>query len=201
MSTELCGRRAAHADNAEHAHDRWRLALIGNPNTGKSSIFNALTGAQQHVGNWPGKTVEKKSGAFSHAGRTFELVDLPGAYSLSAFSAEESIARDALLDLRPHLVIVVIDASNLERNLYLAVQVLEMGLPAVIALNMIDAAKGRGIQVDATRLAAALGAPVVPTVARRGQGIDLLLAAVGEALHLTVPTCSACAPTAAGVMV
>jgi ferrous iron transport protein B len=180
-------------------HDKWRLALIGNPNTGKSSIFNALTGAQQHVGNWPGKTVEKKSGTFTHAGREFELIDLPGAYSLSAFSAEESIAREALLELCPHLVIVVLDASNLERNLYLAVQVLEMGLPVVVALNMIDAAKARGLHIDTARLAQALGSPVVSTIARRGQGIDALLAGVAQALRLETRRGSTCTAMSPGI--
>lgn len=152
-----------------------RIALAGNPNAGKTTIFNNLTGSHQHVGNWPGKTVERKDGTFRRGGYRFEVVDLPGTYSLSAFSPEEVIARDYLLDERPDVVVVVVDAANLERNLYLAVQVLELGLPAVIALNMMDAAQARGFEIDIERLSDSLQVPVVETVARRAEGLDTLV--------------------------
>jgi ferrous iron transport protein B len=120
------------------------VALAGNPNTGTSTVFNALTGSHQHVGNWPGKTVERKVGTWRHDGLRVEVVDLPGTYSLSAFSMEEEIARDHIVDAGPDLVIVVVDAANLERNLYLVVQILEMEVPVVVALNMTDVAEARG---------------------------------------------------------
>jgi ferrous iron transport protein B len=157
------------------------IALAGNPNAGKTSLFNALTGFRQHVGNWPGKTVEKKSGQVRLHGRTLELIDLPGAYNLTPFSPEELITRSYLLAERPDLVICVLDAANLERNLYLAVQILEMGQPVIIALNMMDAAQSRGLQIDTQTLSARLGVPVIPTIASRAQGMDDLLQAVDGA--------------------
>lgn len=156
--------------------EKLRIALVGNPNAGKSTIFNALTGAHQHVGNWPGKTVEKKVGKFSYNGCELEIVDLPGSYSLSAFSVEEVIARNFIIDERPDLVVTVVDAANLERNLYLAVQVLEMGMPTVVALNMSDVAAERGIRIDVGKLSHALRVPVVATIASKGRGIDELVA-------------------------
>ena len=150
------------------------VGLAGNPNTGKSSIFNFLTGASQHVGNWPGKTVSKAEGTFTHHDHVLQLVDLPGTYSLNAASPEEMIARDYLIHDRPDAVIIVVDASNLERNLYLVVQVLEIGLPAVVALNMTDVAESRDVVVDVRELSRRLGVPVVPTVARKGRGLDHL---------------------------
>jgi ferrous iron transport protein B len=158
------------------------IALAGNPNAGKSTIFNALTGARQHVGNWPGKTVEKKSGFFHYKGVAIEIVDLPGAYSLSAFSPEEVISRDFLLEAKPDLVVTVLDAANLERNLYLAVQILEMGAPVVVVLNMADVAASQGLIIDDERLSQALKAPVVRTVGRREQGIDQLVETVYQQL-------------------
>ena len=154
------------------------IALAGNPNAGKSTIFNALTGAHQHVGNWPGKTVERKAGLFRHAGQTFELVDLPGAYSLAAFSPEEQIARAFLIMGGPTAVITVVDAANLERNLYLTAQVLETGVPVILALNMMDVAQRRGLRIDIDQLAARLGIPVIPVVASRGQGLPELKQAI-----------------------
>lgn len=151
--------------------DGFVACLAGNPNTGKSSIFNHLTGAKQHVGNWPGKTVSEAHGAFHHDGVEVQIVDLPGTYSLNASSPEEIITRDYLVHDRPDIVIVVVDASNLERNLYIVVQILEIGLPTVVALNMID--------VEA--LSKLLGVPVIPTVARRGQGLDTLRCALSGA--------------------
>jgi ferrous iron transport protein B len=155
-----------------------RLALAGNPNAGKSTIFNALTGSHQHVGNWPGKTVEQKSGHFQYQDYTIEIVDLPGTYSLAAFSPEEMIARDYLINEQPDAVITVLDASNLERNLYLAVQVLELGIPTIIVLNMTDVAEAKGLQIDDQRLSQALHSPIIRTVAREGKGIDTLIQGV-----------------------
>ena len=155
-----------------------RVALAGNPNTGKSSIFNALTGSRQHVGNWPGKTVARIHGSFRHLDHRVEVVDLPGTYSLNASSPEEIIARDYLVSGASDAAIVVVDAANLERNLYLTVQVLETGIPSLLALNMGDVASSRGIDVDAEALAEALGVPVVATVARSGRGIAELRDAI-----------------------
>ena len=157
------------------------VALAGNPNTGKSSIFNALTGSHQHVGNWPGKTVAKHEGLLRINGEEYRVVDLPGTYSLHTISPEEAIARDYLVSRQAGVVIIVLDAANLERNLYLATQILEMGCPSVVALNMVDVAARRGERIDVACLAARLGAPVVTTVARTGEGIDELGAAIVRA--------------------
>jgi len=146
------------------------VALAGNPNSGKTTLFNELTGSHQHVGNYPGVTVEKKEGTYFRDGFRLHIVDLPGTYSLTAYSLEEVVARDFLVNHKPEVVINIVDASNLERNLYLAVQFLEIGVPICIALNMVDVAAKRGIKVDAQKLAALLGVPVVPTVARIGKG-------------------------------
>ncbi|MEE8481308.1 MAG: ferrous iron transport protein B [Desulfobacterales bacterium] len=146
------------------------IALAGNPNAGKTTLFNVLTGAHQHVGNYPGVTVEKKEGVYFHNGYQINIVDLPGTYSLTAYSLEEVVARDFLVDEKPEVVIDIVDASNLERNLYLAIQFLEMGIPVCIALNMMDVAKDRGIEINAGKLSNLLGIPVVPTIARTGRG-------------------------------
>jgi ferrous iron transport protein B len=157
------------------------IGLAGNPNAGKSTIFNALTGLRQHTGNWPGKTVEKKTGRREFANLTIELVDLPGTYSLAAYSPDEVVARDFIVGEHPDAVICVVDATNLERNLYLVVQVLELGVPIVVALNMADQARSNGVAIDTTRLSQLLaGAPIVPTVAKRGEGIEQLLATTVE---------------------
>ena len=148
------------------------IALAGNPNTGKSSIFNMLTGAKQHVGNWPGKTVERVDGRYTHDGDVFDLVDLPGTYSLNASSPEEMIARDFLVGDEPDGAVVVVDAANLERNLYLAIQVLEIGIPTVVAVNMSDVARSRGLEIDPMVLSDRLAVPAVATVARTGKGLD-----------------------------
>ncbi|MEW6595024.1 MAG: ferrous iron transport protein B [Thermodesulfobacteriota bacterium] len=153
------------------------VALAGNPNSGKTTLFNALTGARQHVGNYPGVTVEKKEGLHVAAsGEQINIVDLPGTYSLTAYSVEEVVARDYLVQERPDVVINIVDASNLERNLYLTTQFLELGVPMVVALNMMDVAEDRGIAVDASRLAELLGVPVVPIVARSNKGTAELMA-------------------------
>ncbi|HNQ21708.1 MAG TPA: ferrous iron transport protein B [Phycisphaerae bacterium] len=151
------------------------VALAGNPNSGKTTIFNALTGARQHVGNYPGVTVEKRAGTCKRGATTIQIVDLPGTYSLTAYSVEERIARSFLIDGKPDVVVDVVDASNLERNLYLAVQLIELGVPLVLALNMSDLAKRCGIEFDLVLLETLLGVPIVPTVGHTGQGIDELL--------------------------
>ena len=156
------------------------IALSGNPNSGKTTIFNAITGARQHIANYPGVTVEKKYGRIKHKGHDIEVVDLPGTYSLTAYSLEEIVARDFLVNERPDLVVDIVDASNLDRNLYLAVQFKELGVPLIIALNMIDVAETRGIMVDQETLSTLLGVPVVPTVARSNKGIHDLLDRVVE---------------------
>jgi ferrous iron transport protein B len=150
------------------------VALAGNPNTGKSSIFNSLTGSSQHVGNWPGKTVSRAYGSFEHGPTTVQIVDLPGTYSLNASSPEEQIARDYLISGQPDVVAIVVDASNLERNLYLAVQVLEIGVPSLVALNMVDVVESQGSTVDIGLLSEHLGVRVVPTVARKRRGLNEL---------------------------
>ena len=152
------------------------FALAGNPNAGKTTIFNILTGLHQHTGNWPGKTVEKKQGQIKHADATISLVDLPGAYSLTAYSPEEIIARDFIIEERPDVVINVVDASNLERNLYLTVQILELDVPVVLALNMMDDLQNDGGQIDVDRFSRLLGGvPVVGTTANKGRGISELV--------------------------
>ncbi len=169
------------------------IALVGNPNAGKSTIFNALTGLHQHVGNWPGKTVEKKEGVCRRDGLTIHVVDLPGTYSLTAYSPEEIIARDYILEERPDAVIDVVDATNLERNLYLTVQVLELGVPVILVLNMLDGVRKRGIEIDLAKLSQLLGGiPVVQTAAHRGEGIDALLEVVTQ-VAVTQPACPKCA--------
>ncbi len=154
------------------------VALAGQPNVGKSTVFNMLTGLNQHVGNWPGKTVEQKIGEFRHNGRVIRLVDLPGTYSLTANSEEERIARDYLIRERPDVVVVVVNAAALERNLYLVTELLALPSPMVVALNMTDVAEQHGLHVEPHVLEAALGAPVVPVIACKNQGLRELIEAV-----------------------
>jgi len=151
------------------------MALAGNPNAGKTTLFNQLTGARQHVGNYPGITVDHKEGYFKYEDRDITIIDLPGTYSLTAYSAEELVARDYLVNAKPEVVINIVDASNLERNLYLTCQFMELGIPTVIALNMIDVARDRGIAIKADKLAELLSIPVVPIIARSGQGCKELV--------------------------
>lgn len=166
---------------------RIRVALAGNPNCGKSTIFNRLTGSQQHVGNWPGKTVARKEGYYVDGDTHVSLVDLPGTYSLSAYSPEEQIARDYIVQQKPEVVVNVLDAANLERNLYLTTQILETGAPLVLMLNMSDLAERRGFSIDVEQLSRRLGGvPVVNAVASRGQGLeDLREAILAASAHAT----------------
>jgi len=154
------------------------VALAGNPNSGKTTIFNNLTGARQHVANYPGVTVEKKEGWVRHGGRELHVVDLPGTYSLTAYTLEERVARSFVIDERPDVVVDVLDASNLERNLYLATQFMELGVPVVLALNMSDQAEAQGYAIDAALLSTLLGVRIVRTVGHRGRGIDELRDAI-----------------------
>ena len=153
------------------------IAIAGNPNAGKSSIFTSLTGTHQQVSNYPGVTVERKEGATRWQGRRITVLDLPGTYSLTAYSQEEVVARNAIIGERPDVVVDVVDASNLERNLYLTVQLMEMRVPMVIALNMVDVAARRGVTIDTGKLSALLGVPIVETVGSKGKGMDELLEA------------------------
>ena len=157
-----------------------KIALSGNPNAGKTTVFNAVTGARQHIANYPGVTVEKKYGKVNRRGYEIEIVDLPGTYSLTAYSLEEIVARDFLLDEKPDVVVDIVDASNLDRNLYLSLQFKELGVPLIIALNMVDVAASRGIVIDQRGLSKLLDVPVVPTVARSNKGLSELLDKVIE---------------------
>ncbi|NPV44103.1 MAG: iron transporter FeoB [Firmicutes bacterium] len=154
------------------------VALAGNPNTGKSTIFNALTGLRQHTGNWPGKTVLRAEGRFVHKDKVFKIIDLPGTYSLLANSAEEEVARDFICFARPDATVVVTDATCLERNLNLVLQVLEITDRVVVCLNLIDEARRKDIEIDVTGISKELGVPVVPTAARSGEGLKFLKDAI-----------------------
>jgi ferrous iron transport protein B len=155
-----------------------RVALAGQPNVGKSTVFNLLTGLSQHVGNWPGKTVERKEGVYSYNGTEVHIVDLPGTYSLSANSAEEVIARDFIIKERPDVVVAVVNASSMERNLYLVAELLPLRSPVIVAVNMMDVAEQHGVNIEPEVLEAALGVPVVPMVATKNQGIHELVEAI-----------------------
>ena len=160
-----------------------RIALAGNANVGKSVIFNQLTGLHQHIGNWPGKTVTKAEGTLHFKGYEIDVIDLPGIYSLSTFSLEEIISREYIAFEKPDLVINVVDASVLERNLFFTLQLIELGTPMIIALNQIDIAQKKGIKIDYKKLSKILGVPVIPTIAIRGYGIYDLLAAAVKAIE------------------
>lgn len=156
------------------------VALAGNPNTGKSTVFNALTGLRQHVGNWPGSTVSRAEGTYEFSGRAFTVVDLPGAYSLLSTSSDEDVARDFLLFDDPQVVVVVVDATRLQRNLNLVLQILQITGRVVVALNLMDEAKRHGIEVDVRHLTRELGVPVVAMSARRGEGVPELLRQISD---------------------
>lgn len=151
------------------------IALAGNPNSGKTTLFNNLTGARQHVGNWPGVTVEKKDGSCSFKGHNIKVVDLPGVYSLTAYSPDEVVARNFIINEKPDVVVDIVDASNLERNLYLAVQIMEMEVPLILALNMMDQVEARRYKIDVNVISREMGVPVIPMVANRNKGTDELL--------------------------
>lgn len=168
------------AAGSGHSDKTFLIGLAGQPNVGKSTIFNLLTGLSQHVGNWPGKTVERKEGAFARNGTQLRIVDLPGTYSLTANSAEERLARDFILHERPDVIVMIADASALERNLYLLAELLVLPVPVVLGLNMMDVAEAQGIHIEPHVLAAALELPVIPLVATRNQGVSELIAAAEE---------------------
>lgn len=151
------------------------VALAGNPNSGKTTLFNSFTGARQHVGNWPGVTVEKKEGTCTVGGRNLKVVDLPGVYSLTAYSPDEVVARNFIIDEKPDVVVDIVDATNLERNLYLVVQILEMEVPLILALNMMDEVEARRYKIDVGAISREMGIPVMPIVANRNKGTRELL--------------------------
>ncbi len=162
--------------------DSWDyvIALMGNPNTGKSTVFNALTGLRQHTGNWPGKTVTRAEGGYEYGNSKYKIVDLPGTYSLLSTSTDEEVARNFILFGKPDVTVIVVDATRLERNLNLALQVLEITERAVICLNLMDEAKRNNISVDHRALSKELGVPVIPASARQKDGMPELLRAIEE---------------------
>lgn len=162
-------------------------ALAGNPNCGKTTLFNELTGSKQHVGNWPGVTVEKKEGNYKKD-NNISIVDLPGTYSLSPYSAEEEIARDYIINSKPNVVVNIVDATSIERNLYLTMQIAQTGTPMVVALNMMDEVESMGIDINTNKLSEMLGVPVVPIVARSGKGIEKLMAVTKDTAQRGIAT-------------
>ena len=158
--------------------EQYVIALAGNPNVGKSTVFNALTGLHQHTGNWPGKTVDNAQGTYSYRNKSFLLVDLPGTYSLLAHSVEEEIARDFICFGQPDATIVVLDATSLERNLNLALQVMEISSNVIVCVNLIDEARKKKLSINFDELEKELGVPIVPTAARNGEGLQELQKAV-----------------------
>ncbi|OCC15344.1 Ferrous iron transport protein B [Dissulfuribacter thermophilus] len=168
--------------------DRLKIGIVGNPNCGKTTLFNLLTGTKQRVGNWPGVTVDKKVGFFKHGPYEIELVDTPGIYSISASSVDEKVARDFVLSHEADLIVNIVDASNLERNLYLTIQLIEMRIPFIIALNMMDVAKAKGMEINIERLSKELGCSIVPLVASKGHGVNELKDKIlKSALEKTLP--------------
>ena len=154
------------------------IAIMGNPNSGKTTLFNKLTGSNQHVGNWPGVTVDRKTGQIIYASQSVDVVDLPGIYSLSPYTQEEIIAREFVLSDELDGILNIVDATNIERNLYLTMQLIALGLPMIIALNFIDDCRAQGIKIDCNAMSEALGVRVIPISARRGENMQELLEAV-----------------------
>jgi ferrous iron transport protein B len=189
---EKCDTCPAHAQLAQMGLELTNVdrvvALAGNPNTGKSTVFNALTGLKQHTGNWPGKTVTRAEGGYQYASLRYKLVDLPGTYSLLSTSQDEEIARDFILFGQPDCTIVVADATTLERNLNLVLQVLEITDRVVVCVNLMDEARRKGLQVDLRSLARDLGVPCVGAVARTGEGLGDLIRTVAEVIEGTIAT-------------
>ncbi|MFW5747728.1 MAG: FeoB small GTPase domain-containing protein, partial [bacterium] len=161
---------------------RYTIAVVGNPNSGKTTLFNSITGSNQRIGNWPGVTVEKKEGFVESAGVEYHFVDLPGIYSLFAFSEDERVARDFILEENPDLVVNIVDATNLERNLYLTSQLLEMRVPVMIALNMMDLAEKNRLRIEVEHLSRHLGVPVVPLSAIRKNEAERFMDCLSAAL-------------------
>ncbi len=194
MSSTCCDPTAVTTLAEVHSADRLtitrlQVALAGQPNVGKSTVFNVLTGLNQHVGNWPGKTIDQKIGLHHHGDFTLDIVDLPGTYSLTANSPEELIAREYLLTQRPDVIIAIVDASILERSLYLVAELVQLGLPVVVGLNMLDVAKHNGTQIDTDQLSHALDVPVIELIAAKNIGIDTLIdSAVDAAQRAVAPT-------------
>jgi ferrous iron transport protein B len=192
MTSHNCDTCVVHAELERMGVELGRfdrvVALAGNPNTGKSTLFNALTGLKQHTGNWPGKTVSRAEGGFEFAKVRYKLVDLPGTYSLLSASEDEQVARDFLLFGRPDVTVVVVDATALERNLNLVLQVLEITDRVVVAVNLMDEARRKGIEVDLRSLSRDLGVPATGIVARTGEGVQALLGAVDEVASGAVKT-------------
>mgnify|MGYP000201382866 CR=1 FL=1 len=160
------------------------VGFIGNPNCGKTTLFNAFTGANLKVANWPGVTVEKKEGKTFYNGQDFKLIDLPGIYSLTSYTMEETVSRNCIMSNEVDVIVDVIDASSLERNLYLALQLIELGKPVILALNMMDIVEERGMEIDLHRLPEMLGVPVIPVSARKKSGLSILMHAVSHHLSL-----------------
>jgi ferrous iron transport protein B len=175
----------ARTDGPDH---RYTVALAGNPNTGKSTVFNALTGLRQHTGNWPGKTVTRAEGNFVHEGICYRLIDLPGTYSLLSAATEEEIARDFLLFGQPDCTVVVVDATALERNLNLVFQVMEITDKMVVCVNLMDEARRKGIAIDLARLSEELRVPAVGTTARKGEGLGELVASIAGVIDGRIAT-------------
>ncbi|MGB9672716.1 MAG: ferrous iron transport protein B [Anaerolineales bacterium] len=183
MSEAIISQTPSITARTNRKHDVPLIALAGQPNMGKSTLFNLLTGLNQHVGNWPGKTVERREGSFNLDGQPVKLIDLPGTYSLTANSLEEVIAREFIIREQPDVVVAVVSAANLERSLYLVAELISLPSPLVVALNMMDVAEQEGLRIDADILQAALGVPVVPLVATRAQGVRELLQVIQQIIR------------------